>query len=160
MTPQHAERMEAVRAPRALLPVMLCISVRAEHAMRDLIASNAPLREGRHKARPVSTKPLTPGDSRGRSPLARLSPPSFVVQRKMGPSETVGLAERQVNPYYLNQKNRRTVSGASFVFPRCIKSAQMSSSQTPTASASRWTAAWRSSPRWPTACRLPPCSSP
>ena len=56
------------------------------HAMRDLIASHAPLRGGTHKARPVSTKTLTPGDSRGRSPLARLSPLSFVVQRKMEPS--------------------------------------------------------------------------
>ena len=51
----------------------------AEHAMRDLIASNAPLRTRRHKARQAYTKPLTPGDSRGRSPLARLSPPSFAV---------------------------------------------------------------------------------
>ena len=34
-------------------------------AAADLIASHAPLREGSHKARPVSTKTLTPGDSRG-----------------------------------------------------------------------------------------------
>ena len=64
--------------------------------MRDLIASNAPLRTRRHKVRQVYTKPLTPGDSRGRSPLARLSPLSFVVQRKMGPPEVVGLVERLV----------------------------------------------------------------
>ena len=85
---QHAERMEAVRAPRALLPAMLRISVRAEHAMRDLIASHAPLRNGSHKARQNGPKHY-PGDSRGRSPLARLSPLSFVVQRKMGPPEVV-----------------------------------------------------------------------
>ena len=35
------------------------------HAMRDLIASHAPLRKRRHKARQAYTKPLTPGDSRG-----------------------------------------------------------------------------------------------
>ena len=34
-------------------------------AAADLIASNAPLRRGRHKARPAYTKTLTPGDSRG-----------------------------------------------------------------------------------------------
>ena len=39
---------------------------------------------------------INSGDSRGRSPLARLSPLSFVVQRKMGPPEVAGLAERQV----------------------------------------------------------------
>ena len=93
---QHAERMEAVRAPRALLPAMLRISVRAEHAMRDLIASNAPLRTRRHKVRQVYTKTLTPGDSRGRSPLTRLSPLSFVVQRKMGPPEVVPRRARLV----------------------------------------------------------------
>ena len=64
----------------------------AEHAMRDLIASNAPLRGGRHKARQNPPKHY-PGDSRGRSPLARLSPLSFVVQRKMGPPE--GLPKRE-----------------------------------------------------------------
>ena len=79
---QDAERMEAVRS----------------HAMRDLIASNAPLREGTHKARPAYTKPLTPGDSRGRSPLARLSPLSFVVQRKMESPKGVSLVERSENP--------------------------------------------------------------
>ena len=63
--------------------------------MRDLIASNAPLRNGSHKARQNGPKHYS-GDSRGRSPLTRLSPLSFVVQRKMGPSETVGKVERQV----------------------------------------------------------------
>ena len=37
----------------------------AEHAMRDLIASHAPLRTRRHKVRQVYTKTLTPGDSTG-----------------------------------------------------------------------------------------------
>ena len=67
----------------------------AEHAMRDLIASNAPLRNGSHKARQNGPKHY-PGDSRGRSPLARLSPLSFVVQRKMGPPEVVGCRTRRV----------------------------------------------------------------
>ena len=73
----------------------------AEHAMRDLIASNAPLREGRHKARQNGPKHY-PGDSRGRSPLARLSPLSFVVQRKMGSPKGVGIAKRPVKTYHLN----------------------------------------------------------
>ena len=64
-------------------------------AEADLIASNAPLRNGSHKARQNGPKHYS-GDSRGRSPLTRLSPLSFVVQRKMGPSETVGKVERQV----------------------------------------------------------------
>ena len=90
---QHAEHMEAVRAPRALLPVMLCISVRAEHAMRDLIASNAPLRRGRHKARQNGPKHY-PGDPMGPAgPLACLSPLSFFKQRKMVPPE--GLPKRE-----------------------------------------------------------------
>ena len=86
------------RTPRALPTAMLKPRLRgaarrahgssAEHAMRDLIASNAPLRNGSHKARQNGPKHY-PGDSRGRSPLARLSPLSFVVQRKMGPPEVV-----------------------------------------------------------------------
>ena len=58
-------------------------------AAADLIASNAPLRGGRHKARQNGPKHY-PGDSRGRSPLARLSPLSFVVQRKMESPKGVG----------------------------------------------------------------------
>ena len=61
-------------------------------AAADLIASHAPLRNGSHKARQNGPKHY-PGDSRGRSPLARLSPLSFVVQRKMGPPE--GLPKRE-----------------------------------------------------------------
>ena len=97
----------------------------AEHAMRDLIASHAPLRNGSHKARQNGPKHY-PGDSRGRQigappkpnevglvgrggaaerlsfcperqnegcgacdDEARLSPLSFVVQRKIGPPEVV-----------------------------------------------------------------------
>ena len=72
----------------------------AEHAMRDLIASHAPLQDGSHKARQNGPKHY-PGDSRGRSPLARLSPLSFAVQRKMEPSETVGCRTWPVNPHDL-----------------------------------------------------------
>ena len=64
-------------------------------AAADLIASHAPLRGGRHTARQNGPKHY-PGDSRGRSPLARLSPLSFVVQRKMEPPEGVGIVERLV----------------------------------------------------------------
>ena len=84
---QHAERMEAVRAPRALLPAMLRISVRAQHAMRDLIASNAPLRNGSHKARQNGPKHY-PGDPTGAAaPLVCLSSISFFKQRKISPPE-------------------------------------------------------------------------
>ena len=61
-------------------------------AEADVIASHAPLRDGSHKARQNGPKHY-PGDSRGRSPLTRLSPLSFVVQRKMGPPE--GLPKRE-----------------------------------------------------------------
>ena len=64
-------------------------------AAADLIASNAPLREGRHTARQNGPKHY-PGDSRGRSPLARLSPLSFAVQRKMESPKAVGFAERPI----------------------------------------------------------------
>ena len=64
--------------------------------MRDLIASNAPLREGSHKARQNGPKHY-PGDPTGAAiPLARLSPLSFAVQRKMEPPEGAGLVERLV----------------------------------------------------------------
>ena len=64
--------------------------------MRDLIASNAPLREGSHKARQTGPKHY-PGDPTGAAaPLVCLSPLSFFKQRKMVPSETVGLVERLV----------------------------------------------------------------
>ena len=64
--------------------------------MRDLIASHAPLRTRRHKARQNGPKHY-PRRFKGIAiPLARLSPLSFVVQRKMGPPEVVGLVERLV----------------------------------------------------------------
>ena len=45
----------------------------AEHAMRDLIASNAPLRNGSHRARQNGPKHYS-GDSRGRQQGPRQSP--------------------------------------------------------------------------------------
>ena len=68
----------------------------AEHAMRDLIASHAPLRGGRHTARQNGPKHYPRGFKGIAIPLTRLSPLSFAVQRKMEPPEVVGLAERQV----------------------------------------------------------------
>ena len=68
----------------------------AEHAMRDLIASNAPLREGSHKARQNGPKHYS-GDPMGAAaPLVCLSPLSFFKQRKMGPPEVASKVERQV----------------------------------------------------------------
>ena len=66
-------------------------------AAADVIASNAPLREGRHKARQNGPKHYPRGFKGIAIPLARLSPLSFAVQRKMEPSETVGKVERSVN---------------------------------------------------------------
>ena len=43
-----------------------------------------------------SSKTLPRGSNGGRSPLARLSPLSFAVQRKMEPPEVVGFVERLV----------------------------------------------------------------
>ena len=87
------------RTPRALPTAMLKPRLRgaarrahgssAEHAMRDLIASNAPLREGSHKARQNGPKHY-PGDPMGAAaPLVCLSPLSFFKQRKMVPPEGV-----------------------------------------------------------------------
>ncbi len=63
-------------------------------AAADVIASNAPLREGSHKARQNGPKHYPRGFKGIAIPLARLSPLSFAVQRKMEPSETVGQVER------------------------------------------------------------------
>ena len=63
-------------------------------AAADLIASNAPLRTRRHKARQNGPKHYPRGFKGIAIPLARLSPLSFAVQRKMEPSETVGFVER------------------------------------------------------------------
>ena len=114
------------RTPRALPTAMLKPRLRgaarrgkgiSASAAADLIASNAPLRTRRHKVRQVYTKPLTPGDSRGRSPLARLSPLSFVVQRKMGPSETVGLAEQSVKNEKREKASREPLTAGPFSLP-------------------------------------------
>ena len=64
--------------------------------MRDLIASHAPLRNGSHKARQNGPKHYPRGFKGIAIPLARLSPLSFAVQRKMEPPEVVGLVERLV----------------------------------------------------------------
>ena len=65
--------------------------------MRDLIASNAPLRGGSHKARQNGPKHYPRGFKGIAIPLARLSPLSFAVQRKMESPKGVGLAARQEN---------------------------------------------------------------
>ena len=64
-------------------------------AEADVIASHAPLRDGSHKARQNGPKHYS-GDSRGRSPLTRLSPLSFVVQRKMGSPKGVRKKECRI----------------------------------------------------------------
>ena len=51
----------------------------AEHAMRDLIASNAPLRGGSHKARQASSKTLPLGIQGDRNPLG--TPFSSIFRR-------------------------------------------------------------------------------
>ena len=66
---QDAEHMEAVR--RA-------------HAMRDLIASHAPLRKGLHKARQASSKTFPRGSNGGRSPLGLSFSPIFLQTKKDG----------------------------------------------------------------------------
>ena len=68
----------------------------SDSAAADLIASNAPLRSGRHKARQNGPKHY-PGDPTGAAaPLVCLSPLSFFKQRKMGPPEVVGFVGRLV----------------------------------------------------------------
>ena len=65
-------------------------------AEADLIASNAPLRNGTHKARQNGPKHY-PGDPTGTAvPLVCLSPLSFFKQRKMGSPKGVGIAGRPV----------------------------------------------------------------
>ena len=62
----------------------------------DLIASNALLRTRRHKVRPVSCQHYPRGFKGIAIPLARLSPLSFVVQRKIWPPEVVARRTRPV----------------------------------------------------------------
>ena len=64
--------------------------------MRDLIASNAPLRGGSHKARQNGPNHYPRGFKGIAIPLARLSPLSFAVQRKMESPKGVGKVERLV----------------------------------------------------------------
>nr|DAP29685.1 MAG TPA: hypothetical protein [Caudoviricetes sp.] len=59
----------------------------AEHAMRDLIASNAPLRSGITKVRPVSTKTLPQGIQGDRNPLGLSFSPIFLQTKKDGVPE-------------------------------------------------------------------------
>ena len=56
----------------------------AEHAMRDLIASNAPLRNGSHKARQNGPKHYPRGFNGGRSPLGLSFSPIFLQTKKDG----------------------------------------------------------------------------
>ena len=62
----------------------------------DLIASKNLLRGGRHKARQNGPKHYPRGFKGIAIPLARLSPLSFAVQRKMEPPEVAGQAARPV----------------------------------------------------------------
>ena len=64
--------------------------------MRDLIASHAPLRNGSHKARQNGPKHYPRGFKGIAIPLARLSPLSFAVQRKMESPKGVGIVEKLV----------------------------------------------------------------
>ena len=80
----------------------------AEHAMRDLIASNAPLRNGSHKARQNGPKHYPRGFKGIAIPLARLSPLSFVVQRKMGPPEVASCRTRLVKRKNARLRHRRS----------------------------------------------------
>ena len=68
----------------------------SDSAAADVIASNAPLRGGSHTARQNGPKHYPRGFKGIAIPLARLSPPSFVVQRKMGPPEVASCRARPV----------------------------------------------------------------
>ena len=52
------------------------------HAMRDLIASNAPLRGGRHTVRQVYCQHYPRGSNGGRSPLGLSFSPIFLQTKK------------------------------------------------------------------------------
>ena len=80
----------------------------AEHAMRDLIASHAPLRTRRHKARQNGPKHYPRGFKGIAIPLARLSPLSFVVQRKMGPPEVASCRTRLVKRKNARLRHRKS----------------------------------------------------
>ena len=76
--------------------------------MRDLIASHAPLRGGRHKARQNGPNHYPRGFKGIAIPLARLSPLSFAVQRKMESPKGVGIAERPVKRKNARLRHRRS----------------------------------------------------
>ena len=89
------ERITGVICGRKLggcvsLAVFLSSAVRrahgssAEHAMRDLIASHAPLRNGSHKARQASSKTLPQGIQGDRNPLGTPFSPIFRRATKDG----------------------------------------------------------------------------
>ena len=61
--------------------------------MRDLIASNAPLRNGSHKARPASSKTLPQGIQGDRNPLGTPFSPIFRRATKDGVPEGRKLSE-------------------------------------------------------------------
>ena len=83
------------------LPVFLSSAARrgkgiSDSAAADVIASNAPLREGSHKVRQNGPKHYPRGFKGIAIPLARLSPLSFAVQRKMEPPEVASCRTRPV----------------------------------------------------------------
>ena len=57
----------------------------AEHAMRDLIASHAPLRDGTHKVRQASSKTLTPGIQGAAAPWHAFLPYLSSCNERWGP---------------------------------------------------------------------------
>ena len=80
----------------------------SDSAAADVIASHAPLRKRRHKARQNGPKHY-PGGFKGIAiPLTRLSPLSFAVQRKMESPKGTGNAERQVKTYSERYRHRRS----------------------------------------------------
>ena len=83
------------------VPVILGSAARrgkgiSDSAAADVIASHAPLRGGSHKVRQNPPKHYPRGFKGIAIPLARLSPLSFAVQRKMESPKGVGKAARQV----------------------------------------------------------------
>ena len=74
----------------------------AEHAMRDLIASNAPLREGSHKARQNPPKHY-PRGFKGPQPLG--TPFSPIFRRATKDRATGGRSEKRMP---VNSQNKKT----------------------------------------------------
>ena len=80
----------------------------SDSAAADVIASNAPLRNGMHKARQNGPNHYPRGFKGIAIPLTRLSPLSFAVQRKMESPKGIGKAERQVKTYSERYRHRRS----------------------------------------------------